>query len=215
MKSRSEIWLSALDTIGAQCSVDTTRDGISVTRRIETEGDAFFTKTLPNYAKDLERCLDSGSLQAGLFKGWQRGIMTLKLHASEADPSDMPGLRVIDIAGHGLPKFLGGFMSIIFNPVLEISNGLYESSVIDDTELVPLMRCTTRDEQVAQMASAIRAVRQLCLMFSKEKDLCSDDLIDKAVEKYVQLDVELMRPLSTRGGTLYFRAAPYHSSNGY
>lgn len=208
MKSRSEIWLSALDELGAQCSVDTTRDSVTVTRRVEREGDAFFTKTLPTYAKGLEKSLDSGSLQANNFRGWQRDHATLRIHGSEFE-SRLWGadVKAIEIAGHGIPKFLGGFMSIVFNPTMEMSSGLYESSIADDLEVAPLLRCTTRGDELERMASAIRAIRQLCLMFSKEKDLCSDDLIDMAIEKYVQLDVELMRPLRTTGATLYFKAA--------
>jgi len=207
MKSRSEIWLSALDELGAQCSVDTTRDAISVTRRIESEGDAFFTKTLPTFAKDLERSLELGSLQPEMFKGWQRNHLTLLVRASEQDGDDVSS-RAVDIPRHGLPKFLGGFMSIIFNPVLELSNYLYESSIVDGFAVVPPMRCTSDAVTISQMATAIRAIRQLCLMFSKERDLCSDDLITEAIGRYVELDMDLMRPLPMTVGTLYFRAAP-------
>jgi hypothetical protein len=59
------------------------------------------------------------------------------------------------------------------------------------------MRCTSDEADVARMASAIFAMRQLCLMFSKEKDLCSDELIDAAIEKYVLLDDTLTHPLPT------------------
>jgi hypothetical protein len=60
MKSRSEIWFTALEELGDQCSVDTARDATTVERRATQEGDTFFKVTLPQFAKDLERSLAAG-----------------------------------------------------------------------------------------------------------------------------------------------------------
>lgn len=191
MKSRSEIWLSALEELGALCSVDTTRDAIRVLRRVEHEGDSFFTRTLPSYAKDLERSLAEGSIPTHLFSSFNRRRFDIRVEYPGA------GTKVKKWSAHGAPEFLGGFMDIVFNPTMEMSDWLYNEFLKNSWELVPLMRVTSDEADVAQMASAIFAIRQLCLMFSKEKSLCSDDLIEASIEKYVNLDSDLMRPLST------------------
>lgn len=190
MKSRSEIWLSALEELGALCSVSTTRDGVTVTRRVENEGESFFTRTLPSYAKDLERSLDAGSIPTWLFSSWARRQLDVTVEYDGA------GSKVKKWTAHGAPKFLGGFMDIVFDsmPVMNDEEYLRLSS---SGLLAPPMRSTSDDADVARMASAIFAMRQLCLMFSKERDLCSDELVDAAIEKYVLLDDTLTHPLRT------------------
>jgi len=202
MKSRCEIWLSALEELGALCSVDTTHDAIRVVRRVEHEGDAFFTKTLPSYAKDLERSLASGSIPVELFEAFARRQFDVRVNYNGA------GWKTKKFSSHGAPYLLGGFMDIVFNPTMEMSDWWY-TQALDLWDLVPLMRVTSDEADVARMASAIMAIRQLCLMFSKEKDLCSDELIEASIEKYVTLDGELMHPLlmtdrspSSEGDTL-------------
>ena len=190
MKSRCEIWLSALEELGALCSVDTTRDAVSVVRRFEHEGESFFTKTLPSYAKDLERSLAAGSIPIELFEAFTRRRFDVTVNYNGA------GQKVKKFSSHGAPALLGGFMDIVFAPTMEMSDWMFLQA-LDLWDLVPLMRVTDDEADIARMATAIQAIRQLCLMFSKEKNLCSDDLIEASIDKYVTLDSELMRPLST------------------
>lgn len=189
MKSRSEVWLSALEELGALCSVDTTRDAVTLTRRVENEGDTFFKVTLPLFAKDLEKSLALGGIPTGAFQGWRRRQLDVFV------TSDWGGRKAKKWSSAGTPLFLGGFMDIIFSSVLEIDDVIYGE--MNDAEIHPmsLIRASDDDESIARIASAIWAVRQLCLMYSKEKDLCSDELIEKAIRRYVEHDKSLMRPL--------------------
>lgn len=208
MKSRCEIWLSALDELGALCSVSTTRDAVTVTRRVENEGEAFFTRTLPTYAKDLERSLDAGSIPTWLFSAWTRRQMDITVHYSDA------GSKVKKWSSRGAPKFLGGFLDIIFNSMPEMTDETYEVVANSADGPVPLMRCTDDEAEVARMVSAIFAVRQLCLMFSKERDLCSDELIEASIEKYVSLDDTLIHPLQMAEITFFSKVVTSVPSDG-
>lgn len=190
MKSRCEIWLSALEELGALCSVSTTRDAVSITRRIENEGEAFFTKTLPSYAKDLERSLDAGEIPSWLYSSWTRR----RLDVTVEYPGG--GSKLKKWSSRGAPVFLGGFMDIVFDSSPVMSDEEYELVSQSPSLLAPRMRCTSDEADVARMASAIYAIRQLSLMFSKERDLCSDELVEAAIEKYVLLDSEMIHPLS-------------------
>lgn len=191
MKSRSEIWLSALDELGALCSVSTTRDSLTVVRRVENEGESFFTRTLPSYAKDLERSLDAGMIPTWLFSSWSRRQLDVTVEYDGA------GSKVKKWSAHGAPKFLGGFMDIVFDSTPVMKDEEYLARAQSPELLAPPMRSTSDEADVARMASAIFAMRQLCLMFSKERDLCSDELVDAAIEKYVLLDGTLTHPLPT------------------
>lgn len=190
MKNRCEIWLSVLEELGALCSVSTTHDAISVVRRVENEGESFFTKTLPSYAKDLERSLDAGEIPTWLFSSFARRRLDVVM------TSDGAGSKVKRWSSRGAPKFLGGFLDIVFDSRLEMSDETYYR-LLDGDGPVPQMRCTDDEAVVAHMATAIWAVRQLCLMFSKEKALCSDELIVASIEKYALHDDTLIDPLST------------------
>jgi hypothetical protein len=61
----------------------------TVHRRVEHEGMSFLTISLPNFGKDIEKCLDQGYADRNLFQGfsWQAG----------------------------LPRFLGGFLDLVFD----------------------------------------------------------------------------------------------------
>lgn len=190
MKSRCEIWLSALEELGALCSVSTTRDAVRVLRRVENEGESFFTKTLPSYAKDLERSLDAGEIPTWLFSSWTRRRLDVTVYSGDG------ASKIKKWSSRGTPEFLGGFLDIVFDTKPEMNDETY-NRLLNGEGPVPLMRATDDEADVARMASAIYAVRQLCLMFSKEKNLCSDELIDASIEKYVLHDDTLSHPLRT------------------
>lgn len=208
MKSRCEIWLSALDELGALCSVSTTRDSITVLRRIENEGESFFTKTLPTYAKDLERSLDAGEIPTWLFSAWTRRRMDITVLYDDA------GSKIKKWSAHGAPSFLGGFMDIVFDSMPVMNDRDYEACANSASGPAPQMRCTDDEADVARMASAIFAMRQLCLMFSKERDLCSDELVEASIEKYVLLDNTMTHPLPTAEISFFSKVETSASSDG-
>lgn len=193
MKSRSEIWLSALEDLGALCSVDTTRDGLTVTRRFEREGDAFFTKTLPAMAKDLERSLAIGQLPRGLFVGWQRKALNVRIQIPGASG------KTKQHSSAGTPNFLGGFFDLVFDSAPVVLDEIYYRLEDLQADFGAPMRTSANDDDTARMASAIYAIRQLCLLFSKEEDLCSDALVDAAIERYVAHDGTLDDPFRMNG----------------
>lgn len=137
MKSLTMLWQEILREEGSRCSTSTTRDFDTVTRRVEKEGLSFLTITLPAFCKDFERSLDRGFVANDLFTGFR-------------------------FSG-GLPAFLRGFLSLIFNPA---------SGLLLDTPSI----------------DAVRAVRQLTLMFGKIGLPCSDARERKAMAGYVATD---------------------------
>lgn len=115
--------------------------------------------------------------------------MDITVHAEDA------GSKLKKWSSRGAPSFLGGFMDIIFDSKPEMCDDSYQAVINTAGGVAPQMRVTSDEADIARMASAIYAIRQLCLMFSKEKDLCSDDLIEAAIEKYVLLDDTMIHPL--------------------
>lgn len=203
MKSRSEIWLSALEELGAQCSVSTTRDAETLARRVAQEGDTFFKVTLPQFGKDFERSLADGCIPAALFKGFKRRTRKILIRDEDFEYDVMKAKK----HGGGNPLFLGGFLDLVFCDEVETTWEDYdmvmryaqnESPV--QFHFLPLLRPLPAAENgvAERMADAIAAIRQLCLMFGKEKELCSDSRIQAAVESYVEVDKELDAPFTTQ-----------------
>lgn len=91
MKSLVSLSRTLLAEAGEQCGVDTRMDLSVLDRRVEREGDSFATITLPNYCQSLERAIDRGHVALSDFPGWRK-------------------------SNSGLPRFLGGFLSLIFDP---------------------------------------------------------------------------------------------------
>ena len=98
MKSLTEPWqdkilLNTWKNLAADLSavhgVSTDRDFKTVTERTEKEGSSFLMITLPSFASDLERALETGEVDSNLFAGFRRS--------------------------GGLPVFLSGFLRRIFS----------------------------------------------------------------------------------------------------
>jgi hypothetical protein len=190
MKSRSEIWLSVLEDLGDLCSVSTRADAETMRRRVESEGDSFFTITLPLYGKQLERALAGERLPHDGFVGWKRQRMVVDVLVDRT--SDVTSTVM---APWGVPLFLGGFMEQIFEEPRwtmhqsEVTNHLGGPSVD-----LP-MRDASSEVIAAEMATAVYAVRQLTLLFSKEKALAPAKAQRRAIRQYIEVDQELDRPL--------------------
>lgn len=193
MKSRSEIWLCALEELGAQCSVSTQRDAETLAKRVAREGDSFFTVTLPKYGKDFELSLSMRRIPRDLFKGFARS----KLNIDFVDDQYGWVLSSTKMAG-GTPKFLGGFMDLLFNTTIETNYDEFEvvsnNSIMSAVSLVPRLRSFEQDE-VLKAADAVAAIRQLCLMFAKEKASAPPKAIEHAYGQFVETDEELDSPL--------------------
>ncbi len=96
MDDLRSFWNVVAEELAARCCTDSAALDIKlVERRHGSEGDSFFTITLPAYCKDFEKSLDSGAVSPGLFQGWRR-------LSSSSGPSV-------------IPQFLGGFMALIFD----------------------------------------------------------------------------------------------------
>jgi len=139
MKSLLSLWkVLALD-MGERCAVDTTRDFETVVGRFEHEGLSFLTITLPAFGKAFERWLDQGQVCL----------------------SDMSGFA----ASRGLPRFLGGFLRLVFD-----SNGALRSDASVD---------------------AVVAVRQLCGVFGKLFIQADEARTNAAMHQYLSTDEEV------------------------
>jgi len=108
--------------------------------RSKYEGLSFLTITLPSFGKDFQKSLDQGIVDRNMFQGFS-------WHA-------------------GLPRFLGGFLDLIFDR----SSGV----LLDEPDI-----------------DAILAVRQLTLIFGKVLLPCSDAREQESMDDYVQCDREV------------------------
>lgn len=147
MKSLTFLWRSVADDLATWCGTSTSRDWLTVSARVESEGLSFLTITLPSYGKDFERSLALGYVDHGVFTGFR--------------------------FTRGLPRFLGGFLDLVFD---RGSGMLLDKPSID----------------------AIFAIRQLTLMFSKLELPCSESRTAKAMQSYVECEQEL-KALATNG----------------
>lgn len=140
LKSLMLLWQSVLSEESTQCRVNALRDLKTVTDRVEDEGRSFLTITLPNFAKDFERSLELGKVDRNLFQGFSwKG---------------------------GLPRFLSGFLGLVFDPV---------SGLLRD----------------APSADSIRAIRQLTLMYGKINLACSEERERRAIDGFISTERQL------------------------
>lgn len=94
MKSLMLLMQKVLDELGTWCHVSTARDYEYISRRVEAEGMAFLTITLPDFAGDVEHCVSTGSVLD-----------------SDGKPKCFVGYKF----RQGLPVFLGGFLEQLFD----------------------------------------------------------------------------------------------------
>jgi hypothetical protein len=129
-------------------------------RRVENEGLEFLTITLPSFAQGLERGLDEGRIDPNNFKGFAFKGRT--------------------------PKFLGGFMDLIFDR----DGGwlLKEAPCAEGENLAE-----RQESFVHERNDAIQAIRQFSLMFAKMSAKCSDERNAAAIDKFLQCENDLGR----------------------
>lgn len=220
---RGTLWLETLKDLGLRCSVDTTLDAEYVQGRIAAEGEEFLTTTLPQFGKDLELALEDRAIAAHLFEGFKRRkrplVVTDRIDSVDGSYEETTRRSL----NHGMPQFLQHFMEKIFDDSYDVTSrelhsydlamirvnsarakaqafhgGMFYASLGEF--MVPFARPRSEvAEENLQIADAIAAIRQLCLMFAKEKSLCSQASTDAAVAAYVTTDKELIDPFSTEG----------------
>lgn len=91
MKSLTSLVRCVLEDIEHGCGTSTIRDFETISKRVEHEGISFLTITLPNFAKDFERCLELGKVDSSFFSGFKRQRGTV------------------------IPRFLRGLLSLVFD----------------------------------------------------------------------------------------------------
>lgn len=142
MKSLTQLWNHLSIDMERLCGTSAIRDRKTVADRVEHEGLSFLTITLTNFGSDLQKGLEQGFVDRQLFQGFNwKG---------------------------GLPRFLGGFLDLVFNRcdgrLLENPDGL-----------------------------AIFAIRQLTLVFGKIELECSDARKLSAIRKYLECEQDVKR----------------------
>nr|QDH87979.1 MAG: hypothetical protein H3Rhizo37114_000003 [Leviviridae sp.] len=178
MKSRSEIWLSLLDEIGRECSVSTTQDRKTVLRRVRSEGESFFTITLPSFHQDVLTSMRLGWIPSDAFQGFRRRKVT-----------DNHGIK-----HQGIPVFLGGFLDLIFTSetTINVGEGKEGNLIVPNPVLLPATHFVSGPRAV----KAVKGLRQLLLLFSKEKNLSPPDRVEAAIQSYTDVDKHVADPLS-------------------
>lgn len=143
---------SVLEDIENWCGTSTRLDLKTVKSRIEAEGLSFLTITLANYGKDFQKALDQGFVSHDLFLGFSRS--------------------------GGLPRFLGGFLDLIFDR---------PSGRLIINPSIP----------------AIRAIRQFTLMWAKMELDCSPERIQAAKDEFFDTEHAVKMSDSERTPHMY------------
>nr|QDH89265.1 MAG: hypothetical protein H2RhizoLitter491419_000003 [Leviviridae sp.] len=155
MKSLIMFLQQLLADAGSFCGISTTRDVKTITSRIDKEGMAFVTLTLPQFLKDFERSLDQGFVSDDLFMGFTRKA--------------------------SLPRFLGGFLELIFDPNTGVL--LYDDVRISDG-LEELGEDLLRS--LGMQGVAVHSVRQILGACGKIEELCTAERQSKAISAFIR-----------------------------
>jgi len=156
MKSLVELAILVLRSSGEQCGAPTHRDELTMVRRVAAEGDSFLTITLPSFCKIFDRALDDGRWPTGDLKGFS-------------------------LDRQGLPKFLSGFLSSIFD--------------------------TTGTLLPVPSLDSIRAVRQILLQCGKIERPTSPTRATEALRQYVEIDRQVPTRFDERKLSFFDAAA--------
>jgi len=134
------LWIWVADESATRCCTSARLDVKTVKARVKHEGISFLTISLPSFGKDFEKSLDQGYVDRDLFQGfsWRAG----------------------------LPRFLGGFLDLVFD---RASGVLLDNPSID----------------------SILAVRQLTLMYGKILMETTKRRNQEAIRGYIQCEKEV------------------------
>lgn len=207
MNGRSELWRAVHQDLVDKCAAtaphvpendgyyartiyrSASRDIQTVARRSNTEGDSFFTLTLPAFGKEFLRALDRGCLLPNDFIGWSRG--------------SYHGLNRMQGVKDG-PKFMNWALQVVFaashvcsaepnviHPC--VTGGIGEESALSSEGVFnyyagPDTLMGYDDDWAAE---SVHAILQLSGLYSKEKNLASTAKNQEALDRYVTTDEEL------------------------
>lgn len=143
MKSMVRLATRVLKELGEQFCVSTTKDQQTLVRRCVKEGESFLTITLPSFEKDFIQSLSQGYIGSDSFLSFRKDA-------------------------RGLPRFLSGFLSQLFDENLILRTYVYP-----------------------QHPQIVDAVRQVTLLFSKLERDCTEERISDALSSYVRTDKEI------------------------
>lgn len=142
MKSLVDLWTHIAAELAVWCCTSSERDSKRVSLRVEEEGESFLTLTLPTFGKAFEQGLAQGYIENATFLGFAK-------------------------CGRGpLPRFLGGFLSQVFDK----SDGSLLASPSSD---------------------AVYAIRQLCFLFAKIERPCTPERCKAAYDEYIEVEKEV------------------------
>jgi hypothetical protein len=142
------LWQEVANELATWCCTSTSRDFKTVSTRVKYEGDSFLTITLPNFCTDFQKSLAEGQVDRNLFQGFA--------------------------FTSGLPRFLGGFLDLVFD---RGTGRLLDNPSVD----------------------AIFAIRQLTLMFGKIALPCSEERTAAAIEGYIKCEQSVKDSDNERG----------------
>jgi len=166
--------------------------------RVKAEGESFFTTTLPMFGKDLEMALAQQRITPELFKGFQRRKLEIDVYTDD---------MLMCLYGHkkpgGIPQFLGGFLDLLFENTLVTRESNEDKLLNTPAMLVP---CLKRRGFDLSQADAVAAIRQLTLMFGKEKERCAPIFVEAAYDTFVETDRSLETPLRICGLKAFSKA---------
>jgi len=141
LKSLMLLWKKLAHECAGWCNnTSITMDCKTIQGRCKHEGLSFLTITLPSFGKDFEKSLDLGMVDRNLFQGfaWKGG----------------------------LPKFLSGFLGLVFDRTSGV--------LLDDPSI-----------------DAIQSIRQLSLMFGKMHLPCSPERVARAFDEYIECEQDV------------------------
>nr|APG77239.1 hypothetical protein [Hubei levi-like virus 1] len=140
LKSLMLFLRKVLEELGDRCGTSTDLDWKTIETRSENEGFSFITITLTNFASDFQKSLDQGYVAPSQFKSFS-------------------------FSG-GLPRFLGGFLELVFS---------------------------RKDGRLLDLPSidAIHAVQQITSAFGKIFLDCSDARVKAAIDGYIKCEKEV------------------------
>jgi hypothetical protein len=140
LKSLTALWSVMANEFAIRCRTSATKDIETVLGRVKHEGISFLTISLPDFGKGFQKSLDQGLVDLKLFSGFA--------------------------AQSGLPRFLGGFLDLVFDR----GSGV----VLDEPDI-----------------EAIIAIRQLTLLFSKVLLPCTPARERNAMSEYIKCEQEV------------------------
>jgi len=152
MKSQLLLWSNLAKEMAGWCCTSATMDIKTVHRRSQHEGVSFLTITLPGFGKDFVKSLDQGYVDHSLFKGFAfRG---------------------------GLPRFLGGFLDLVFD---RTSGRLLDKPSIDAIQAI--QQLTQLNGKILLECTRARERRALRNYVECEQDVRVADIMTSGLDR--------------------------------